>query len=90
MENIYLSHGISESENIHYYRIQKCSRGMQKIGNIMEYTDFIAKPKEIYSGCIKYIDETYYLYMGYISRLEYELYIPIIMSKDDTINIVVM
>jgi ABC-type spermidine/putrescine transport system permease subunit II len=40
-------------------------------GNNFEYTGFIAKPNEIYSGCIKYINGSYYLYMGY------ELYIPI-------------
>ena len=88
MENKYTIHGIIESENIQKYTIQKSSHGMQKIENIFEYTGFIAKPKEMYNGCIKCINGLYYLYMGYIARLEYELYIPISISNDDTINIV--
>ena len=88
MENHFTSYGIIENENIQQYKIIKCSRGMQKIGNTFEYTDFIAKPNDMYRGCIKCIDGHYYLYMGYIARLEYELYIPIHISKENTINII--
>jgi hypothetical protein len=84
----YAVFGIFEDENEQKYRVLKSSRAMQKIGDLFEYTDFIANKKEIYNGSIKYINDTFYLYLGYVKHLEYEVYIPLSISFDNTINII--
>jgi hypothetical protein len=87
-KSCYAVFGIIEHENEQKYRVLKSSRAMQKIGDLFEYTDFIAQKKETYNGTIKYINGTFYLYLGYVKHLEYEVYIPLSISYDNTINII--
>jgi hypothetical protein len=86
----YAVFGIFEHENEQKYVIIKSSRAMQKIGDLFEYTDFVAQKKETYNGSIKYINGTFYLYLGYVKHLDYEVYIPLSITSDNTINIISM
>ena len=86
-KSLYAIFGITEHDDLQKYIIMKSSRAMQKIGNLFEYTDFVVHRKETYNGCVKYINDTFYLYLGYVKHLEYEVYIPINISSDNTINV---